>query len=93
MLEINNQPINIRDLSLKVIILETLLFPFIQLPKIHQVQMERESSSVYMPLPKFSSKDIYKTNENRNFGHGEVECDIDKNSRRYFDNKPKKEPV
>ena len=57
--------------------------------------MKRESSSVYMPLlwPKFSSKDIYKTNENRNFGHGEVECNIDKSSRRYFDNKPKKEPI
>ena len=57
--------------------------------------MERESSSVYMPLfwSKFSSKDIYKTNENPNFGHAEVECDTDKNSRRYFDDKPKKEPI
>ena len=57
--------------------------------------MERESSSVYMLLfwSKFSSKDIYKTNENPNFGHAEVECDTDKNSRRYFDNKPKKEPI
>ena len=48
-----------------------------------------------MPLlfPKFSSKGIHKTNEDRNFDHAEVEFDTDKNSRRYFNNKPKKEPI
>ena len=57
--------------------------------------MKRESSSLYMPLlfPKFSSKGIHKTNEDRNFDHAEVEFDTDKNSRRYFDNKPKKKPI
>ena len=57
--------------------------------------MKRESSSLYMPLlfPKFSSKGIHKTNEDRNFDHAEVEFDTDKNSRRYFNNKPKKEPI
>ena len=47
--------------------------------KIYQLQMERESLSVFMPLlwPKFSSKAIDKTNEDLNFGHLEIESETD----------------
>ena len=45
--------------------------PSFRLPEIYQVQMERESLSVSLPLPwpQLISKDIHKTNEESNFGH------------------------
>ena len=62
--------------------------PSFKLPEIYQVQMERESLLVSMPLlwPKFSSKSIHKTNEDSDFRHAEIECGTDNTSRRYFDN-------
>ena len=62
--------------------------PSFKLPEIYQVQMERKSLSVSMPLlwPKFSSQDINKTNDNPNFAQAETECETDDISKRYFDN-------
>ena len=62
--------------------------PSFKLPEIYQVQRERESLLVSMPLlwPKFSSKSIHKTNEDSDFRHAEIECGTDNTSRRYFDN-------
>ena len=53
--------------------------PSFKLLKIYQLQMEKESSSVFMPLlwPKFSSKAIHKTNEDPNFSHLEIESETD----------------
>ena len=63
-------------------------FPSFKFPEIYQVQMERESLSVVMPLlwPKFSSKVIRKTNEDLDFVSVEIECENNNVSRRYFDN-------
>ena len=62
--------------------------PSFKFPEIYQVQMERESLSVVMPLlwPKFSSKVIRKTNEDLDFVYVEIECENNNVSRRYFDN-------
>ena len=62
--------------------------PSFKFPEIYQVQMERESLSVSMPLlcPKFSFKGIHKTNEDPNFRYREMECETDNISRRSFDN-------
>ena len=64
------------------------VLPLFKLPEIYQVQMERKSLSVYMPLlwPKFSSQDINKTNDNPNFAPAKIECETDNISKQYFDN-------
>ena len=60
--------------------------PSFKLPEIYQVQMERESLSVSLPLPwsQLISKDIHKTNEEPNFGHAKTDK-TDNISRLYFD--------